>query len=485
MQSIQTDIITLENPQGVDPFTVYRRVVAKYGDHHAFLAESLDGPLTDREQSIVSICLVASICFTTDTIRITGNDAVTDYLINQIKAAVKEIRFSDEGVARIGSHQQFWATLRVLLESSYRTGTDCDDHVGYVVRIGYDAASLIEKIPRSLPRATESLIRLDLYQHIAIFKDGRILLHVNSASGFDEPDVTDLKMLFEPLDPLPEFSTKDLQVRFSTTQEQYLLACQQALEHIHAGDIYQVQLGHSIQVRNEMPPVALYSALRRLNPAPYMFLHQASDIDLVGASPENYVRVREGVLSMRPIAGTQGKLAHMDSATLRQELSTSPKENAEHTMLVDLCRNDIGRLCEPGTLAVPNLMELEEFPSLYHLISTVQGDLRTNVDLVEVLLSTFPAGTMVGAPKIRAMEIIENLEASPRGQYAGAIGFIGFRGSMNMALCIRMASRQNGEYQIRASAGIVYDSQPEREWQETLTKMRLMYRALTGKELLK
>lgn len=187
---------------------------------------------------------------------------------------------------------------------------------------------------------------------------------------------------------------------------------------------------------------------------------------------------------MRPIAGTLAKTTDEDAATLHSQLSASKKENAEHVMLVDLCRNDIGRLCKAGTLAVPSLMQREAFPALYHLVSTVQGTLRDDVDPVDVLLATFPAGTMTGAPKIRAMEIIEKLEFSPRGQYAGALGIVGFNGAMNMALCIRMASHQNGQYQIRASAGLVYDSEPEREWQETLTKMRLLYRALTARELL-
>jgi anthranilate synthase component 1 len=233
-----------------------------------------------------------------------------------------------------------------------------------------------------------------------------------------------------------------------------------------------------------MDPLSLYAKLRMQNPSPYMFLHQADDMTLVGASPENYVRLAGRRLSMRPIAGTLAKSAGMDPQALRNELSASVKENAEHVMLVDLCRNDIGRICKPGSLEVPSLMALEEFPSLYHLVSTVSGDLRPECDAIDVLRATFPAGTMVGAPKIRAMEIIENLEASPRGQYAGAIGLIDFRGEMNLALCIRMACRIEGEYRLRASAGVVYDSHPEREWQETLAKLRMLYRTVTGQELL-
>lgn len=485
MQTIQSEVVELETPHGVDAFTVYRRAIERYGEHHAFLAESIGGPPADCTQSIVTIGHIASICFASDAIRIVANDVISGHLSRTVEASLQGTQFDTKGVARIESQQQLLDALRALLVSTYQLGSgDGDDYAGYVVRIDYDAAALIERIPRHMPRVANTLIRLDLYQHVAVFRDGRIRLHVNYAPGFGEPDMTGLKALLFPLEQLPEFTPDTLQVRFSTTEAQYLAACRKALDQIHAGNIYQVQLGHSIHIRNAMPPSSLYAALRKQNPAPYMFFHQAGDMDLVGASPENYVRVEGRRLSMRPIAGTLGKSANLDAGMLRSELSDSQKENAEHVMLVDLCRNDIGRLCEPGTLTVPCLMALEEFPSLYHLVSTVEGTLRAGVDPVDVLLATFPAGTMVGAPKIRAMEIIEALEATPRGQYAGAIGFIGFGGSMNMALCIRMASHQDGEYQIRASAGIVYDSQPEREWQETLTKMRLLYRALTGRELL-
>lgn len=260
--------------------------------------------------------------------------------------------------------------------------------------------------------------------------------------------------------------------------------CHTALEHIARGDIYQVQLGHEVRVKCNIDPVSLYASLREQNPAPYMFLHQCEDMTLVGASPESYVRVEGGCVSMRPIAGTLAKSLALTEATLRSELSDSIKENAEHVMLVDLCRNDIGKICEPNSLDVPSFMALEAYPSLYHLVSSVQGALKSECNVVAVLRATFPAGTMVGAPKIRAMQIIEKLEGSPRGQYAGALGLIGFDGSINMALCIRMVTQTDGIYRLRASAGIVSDSSPEREWLETLAKMRVMHRCLTGEELL-
>nr|WP_198982722.1 anthranilate synthase component I family protein [Herbaspirillum sp. ASV7] len=485
MQAILTEVFKFEKFPGVDPFSVYRQSILRYGNQHAFLAESISGPSEDCRHSLVAIGHLATINMTQDVISIHANDVIEKHLIKTIETSLLgEIEFDVSGEAKIKSKKQIWEVLRSLATSSYSSKSISNGfHAGFVARIDYDAATLIEDIVWRMPRRPSPLIRLDLFQHTAVFQEDSIYLYVNRACGFDEPVVADLKSLFTPAEQLQKFIPSSMDVVFSSTKEEYLLACHKALEHIHAGDIYQVQLGHSISIRNEMPAGILYSLLRDKNPSPYMFLHQASDMSLVGASPENYVRVEGRRLSMRPIAGTLGKSADLNAQKLYAELISSGKENAEHIMLVDLCRNDIGRLCEPGTLTVPSLMKIEEFPSLYHLVSTVEGSLKPEIDPIDVLMATFPAGTMVGAPKIRAMEIIEDLERSPRGQYAGAIGFIGFDGSMNMALCIRMACHQDEKYEIRASAGIVYDSEPEREWQETLTKMRLLYRALTNEEI--
>lgn len=482
MQTIQTEVIELENHQAVDPFSVYRRATEHFGEHHAFLAESVAGPAVDCSQSIITIGHLACVCLARDSLRITANPTIRGHLAQTLQSRLPGLAFDNDGWARIDSRAQFWTALRAVLVSSYRTENG-EDSNGFVVRLDYDTAAQIENIPYRMVRSKPTLIRLDLYQHVAIFSRDRIRLLVNRAPGFSQPDIPALRSLFDPTRPLSRLTPSHLQVDYSTTRSEYLAACEKALKEIHAGNIYQVQLGHAIHVRNDMPPSVLYAILRERNPAPYMFLHQAPDMTLVGASPENYVRVEGRRLTMRPIAGTLARTANVDGQTQRAQLSASPKENAEHIILVDLCRNDIGRLCEPGTLSVPNLMQLEAFPALYHLVSTVQGTLREGVDPVDVLLATFPAGTMTGAPKIRAMEIIEMLESSPRGPYAGALGIVGFNGAMNMALCIRMASHQNGHYQIRASAGLVSDSDPEREWQETLTKMRLLYHALTAREL--
>ncbi|RQU01616.1 anthranilate synthase component I family protein [Burkholderia cepacia] len=485
MHTIETEVFPIELKPGVDPFSVYRLAIERFGAQHAFLAESVRGPATDCQQSFIAVKKLGSICIDADRVCIDAIGAVRQHLIRAVEAVPGMPRFDTDGCAHLISADLLWSVLRALLFSSYKMGNVREEFVaGFVARIGYDAAGLIERLPHRLPRDESTLIRLDFYQHMIIFEAVGATLYVNDAPGFDAPDIPALQGLFEAAPRFLPLMSDAEDIRWSITKGRYLDASWTALEHIHAGDIYQVQLGHEIRVRSGMDPQSLYAKLRTQNPSPYMFLHQADDMTLVGASPENYVRLKDRRLSMRPIAGTLAKSAAVNLDVLKNELCASVKENAEHVMLVDLCRNDIGRICEPGSLDVPSLMALEEFPSLYHLVSTVSGDLRLECDAVDVLRATFPAGTMVGAPKIRAMEIIENLEVSPRGQYAGAIGLIDFRGAMNMALCIRMACLIDGEYRLRASAGVVYDSQPEREWLETLAKMRMLHRTVTGQELL-
>ncbi len=486
MHTIQVETIRIKAEPGIDPLSIYRRSAEQFGDHHAFLAESMSGPAVDCQQSVVAINRIGSVIFRPDSVQIEASPVVRQHLMHTIKSN-HDIQSCDAtGSLQIDNSAQLWAVLRTVISGCYRHRSNDDDHgfkSGFVARIAYDVGALIENIPHRLPRNESTLIRLDLFQHFVTFQDSAIRLHIAHAPGFGEPHVQALMGVLRPLDALEPSLPPAAKVRFSTSKADYVDACRIALTHIRAGDIYQVQLGHGIDIESAMSPLALYASLRASNPAPYMFLYRCADMDLVGASPESFVRLEGRRLSMRPIAGTLAKTPTIDASVLQRDLCACSKENAEHIMLVDLCRNDIGRLCEPASLAVPSLMALEEFPSLYHLVSTVTGTLREDCDVVDVLRATFPAGTMTGAPKIRAMEIIEQLEQSSRGQYAGALGLIGFDGSMNMALCIRMASRRARSYTIRASAGVVFDSGPEREWQETLAKMRLLFRSLTGMEI--
>jgi anthranilate synthase component 1 len=225
-------------------------------------------------------------------------------------------------------------------------------------------------------------------------------------------------------------------------------------------------------------PLALYRALRSLNPSPYMFFYHFDDFHVVGASPEILVRLESGTVTVRPIAGTRprGKNPQQD-AELAADLLADPKEIAEHVMLMDLGRNDIGRVAQTGTVKVTEKMQIENYSHVMHIVSNVEGQLKPELSAIDVLRATFPAGTVSGAPKVRAMEIIDELEISKRGVYAGAVGYLGFNGDMDLAIAIRTAVIKDGKLHVQAGAGIVADSVPQNEWIETQNKAKAILRA--------
>jgi anthranilate synthase component 1 len=257
----------------------------------------------------------------------------------------------------------------------------------------------------------------------------------------------------------------------------------QAKEYIYAGDIIQAVLSQRLARPTDASPFAIYRALRSVNPSPYMYYLHLGDFYIVGASPELLVRVEDGIVSNHPIAGTRrrGKDTTEDLA-LEEELKKDEKERAEHIMLVDLGRNDIGRISEPGTVEVTQLMDLERYSHVMHLVSHVQGKLRAGLSQFDALRSCFPAGTVSGAPKIRAMEIIAELEREKRGPYAGAVGYFDFSGNLDTAITIRTVIIKNKIAYIQAGAGIVADSIPEREYQESLNKAQALLAAIDQSE---
>jgi anthranilate synthase component 1 len=253
----------------------------------------------------------------------------------------------------------------------------------------------------------------------------------------------------------------------------------QTKEYIKAGDIFQGVLSQRWQARLAARPFDIYRALRVVNPSPYMFYLRFPDVELVGASPEVLVRCEDDVIQLRPIAGTRrrGKTEEEDRL-LREELLTNAKERAEHVMLVDLGRNDVGRVAVPGSVRVKDFMVVEQYSHVMHLVSQVEGRLREGLDAYDVLRACFPAGTVSGAPKIRAMEIIEELEPLRRGPYAGAVGYFGFSGNMDTCINIRTVVIKGRQAYIQAGAGIVADSDPEAEYHETCSKAQAMMRAV-------
>jgi len=263
------------------------------------------------------------------------------------------------------------------------------------------------------------------------------------------------------------------------TQEAFEAAVQAAKRYIVDGDIIQVVLSQRFTAKSEVPPLQLYRALRLLNPSPYTFFLKLGGQTLVGSSPELMVRLTGDRVEVRPIAGTRprGKTEQEDRA-LADDLLSDVKEKAEHVMLVDLGRNDIGRIAEPGSVQVTDYMVIERYSHVMHMVSHVEGLLLKGLDAYDVLRATFPAGTLSGAPKIRAMEIIHELEPGPRGVYGGAVGYIGYNGNMDFAITIRTLEVQDGQVAVQAGAGVVFDSDPTREYEETCHKSRGMRRAL-------
>jgi anthranilate synthase component 1 len=266
------------------------------------------------------------------------------------------------------------------------------------------------------------------------------------------------------------------------SKEAYLAAVDRAKEYIAAGDMMQVQVGQRLAKRYTESPLSLYRALRSLNPSPYMYFYDMGEFQIVGASPEILVRQEDtpdgAKVTIRPLAGTRprGATPAQDKA-LEDELSNDPKERAEHVMLIDLARNDIGRIAKTGSVKVTDSFTVERYSHVMHIVSNVEGLLQPGMTSLDVLKATFPAGTLTGAPKIRAMEIIDELEPVKRGIYGGAVGYLSFAGDMDVAIAIRTGIVKDQTLYVQAAAGVVADSVPEMEWRETEAKARALIRA--------
>jgi len=271
----------------------------------------------------------------------------------------------------------------------------------------------------------------------------------------------------------------DAPLRSNLSQDEYEAMVRRAKEYVHAGDVIQVVLAQRFEGELRAAPFNVYRSLRSINPSPYLFFLELDDLSLAGASPEVMVRVENGEVTVRPIAGTRPRgTVELDDQSLEQELLNDPKEIAEHIMLVDLGRNDVGRIAAVGSVAVTERLVVERYSHVMHIVSNVVGKLAPGQDAFEAFRSTFPAGTLSGAPKIRAMEIIEELEPVRRGVYGGAVGYFDLSGNMDTGIAIRTALFKNGRVYVQTGAGIVADSVPEREHLECLNKARGMFQAL-------
>ena len=373
----------------------------------------------------------------------------------------------------------------------------CGGAVGY---LAYETVTRFEELPSperdplGLPESLFMFVATMLvFDHVT--HKIKVLSHVHLDGDIEEAyqkavDRIDnlVERLNQPLQPSQHngaatqpVDNYGLSSNFS--REEFEASVLRIKQYITAGEAIQVVLSQRLAQRTDVTPFEIYRALRTINPSPYMFFFDFKDFHIVGASPEILVRVEDGVVTTRPLAGTRprGK-SQAEDIKLEQELRNDEKERAEHIMLVDLGRNDIGRVSEPGTVEVRDLMDVERYSHVMHLVSHVQGKLQHDMTAFDALRACFPAGTVSGAPKIRAMEIIAELEPEKRGPYAGAAGYFSFSGNMDMAISIRTMVMTKDVAYVQAGGGIVCDSVPEREYEETMSKARALLRAISQAE---
>ena len=369
----------------------------------------------------------------------------------------------------------------------------CGGAVGF---FGYDAVRWFERIPAKTRDDLELPDAMFLFGDVVSVFDNlsHTLKVVTHARGGEDPDAAwdaavrrieaEVARLMTPM-PWPEpVSGEAPGEPFSTsTRERYMAAVERAQEHIRAGDIFQVVLSHRMSAPVRQPAFEAYRALRVTNPSPYMYFLRLGDFSLVGSSPEVLVRRTDDLVEVRPIAGTRprGRTAEED-LHLEEELRANEKERAEHVMLVDLGRNDVGRVAEYGTVETNEYMTVERYSQVMHLVSNVRGRARPGLGPLDIVRACFPAGTVSGAPKVRAMEIIEDLEPVRRGVYAGAVGHFDYHGNLDLCIAIRTLVYADGRAHWGVGAGIVADSAPDAEWYETLNKGRALWLAVQRAE---
>ena len=363
--------------------------------------------------------------------------------------------------------------------------------VGY---FGYDMVRHFERLPTDKPAVigawdslfviTDTIIIFDtVAQKIKVVSNAHIDGDVSPEAAYAEATAkieTLIRQLRSPLPPIaPRPTLPPVSFASNISREHFEQAVLTAKEYVRAGDIIQVVLSQRFSGDVSVDPFDIYRVLRTLNPSPYMFFLRCDDTLVVGASPEVMVRKEGDRVELRPIAGTRprGKTPEEDEK-LKQELLADPKERAEHVMLVDLGRNDLGRVCRTGTVKVTELMVVERYSHVMHIVSNVCGELNGGMDAFDLVRATFPAGTLSGAPKVRAMEIIDELEPVRREIYGGAVGYVSFSGNMDLAIAIRTLVVKDGKFHLQAGAGIVADSDPAAEYQETINKAMAVIKAI-------
>ncbi|MFY3741261.1 MAG: anthranilate synthase component 1 [Candidatus Nitrosomirales archaeon] len=427
------------------PFEFFRKIYAKYD--HVFILESLTGPREMSEMSVIGFdpSLVVSCDANKFYVKNDGNSDTYDIAepMEQLRELVPKVK--DDRFRYIGGA------------------------VGYA---SYDAVRYWE----NLPLGNKKLEGYP-YMEFGIYTDGILFNHRENQVHYfylDKPRIDELK-----LEDVEEDSFEHTEPSRNIDQSKFEKMVEKAKNYIYDGDIYQVVLSKRFNFDAKGDLIKIYDKLREVNPSPYMYFLKMKDKAVIGSSPEMLVRVSSGNVETFPIAGTRPIVEDkVKNAQLKEELLHDEKELAEHTMLVDLARNDVGRVCEWGTVKVDELMTVKEFSHVQHIVSHVTGKLRKDYDCYDAFRAVFPAGTVSGAPKVRAMEIIDELEPDVRGPYAGAVGYFSFNGNCDFAITIRSMFINGTKGYVQAGAGIVADSVPENEWMETEHKANALMEAL-------
>jgi len=456
------------------PLTIFAKVAGE--EEHAFLFESMEGGEKWGRYSFIGLDPLVTFESIRDRVTLTG-------------AAFEEPEVRD-GVNP-------FTELRELLASfNASTAPGLPRFYGGAVGfLGYDMIRFIEEIPDShepleIPDSSFIVPRLVLI-HDSVNQTLTVVCNVVAADGVEVAELyrdgcsridAVIDKLRQPVpDSLTASSSGSARHEFTSNMDEQSFSAmvERAKEYILSGDIIQVVLSQRFHSKTELDPFLLYRSLRHINPSPYLFYLHLGDVVLIGSSPEILVRLEDGDIELRPIAGTRkrGRTPEEDRA-LEDELLADPKERAEHLMLVDLGRNDVGRVARSGSVEVSDLLVIERYSHVMHIVSGVHGELAEGRDQFDVMKACFPAGTVSGAAKIRAMEVIDELEVERRGPYAGAVGYFGFSGNMDFCITIRTFFMKDDNLWIQAGAGIVSDSVPAREYEETINKARGLRRAV-------
>jgi anthranilate synthase component 1 len=425
-----------------------------------------------------------------------GNTAILQRAESERDACIEEVSCSDPLAFIQAELDQYYLVNSIGIAHDELPSF----HGGAVGYLAYETAARFEHLPvpeknaLGLPLAifcfTETVLVFDHLKHRV-----RIVTHLHLDTLDLQAEYRRVLAIIEdiqqrlqqtphlPEEPATKSDSVGLRVKSNRTPAEFESMVCQAKEYIRAGDIFQVVLSQRLSRHVNAAPFTVYRALRSINPSPYMFFLDFQDLHIIGASPELLVRVEDGEVTIHPIAGTRRRGEDPQSdQQLADELKNDPKERAEHVMLVDLGRNDVGRVSIPGSVKVSQFMEIERYSHVMHLVSDVTGQLRPELTAYDALRAGFPAGTVSGAPKIRAMEIISELEAEQRGIYAGAVGYFSHSGNLDTAITLRTMVIQNGRAYIQAGGGIVADSSPAEEYQESMNKAKALLRALDEAE---